>query len=167
MEMKKFTRLSMLLSLSVVLSILESLLPILNGITIPGVKLGLANIVILVILYTYSFKDALFVSILRVFLVSILRTGLFSLSFYFSLVGSFFALIGMKLFQKYSKLSMIGVSIVGSMMHSVGQIVVASIFLHNALVFHYLPWILLFSIPTGIFTGIISKQLYIALQKIL
>lgn len=167
MEMKKFTRLSMLLSLSVVLSILESLLPIFNGITIPGVKLGLANIVILVILYTYSFKDALFVSILRVFLVSILRTGLFSLSFYFSLVGSLFALIGMKLFQKYSKLSMIGVSIVGSMMHSVGQIIVASIFLHNALVFHYLPWILLLSIPTGIFTGIISKQLYSALQKIL
>ena len=56
MELKKFARLSMLLSLSIVFSLIESMLPVLNGIMIPGLKLGLANIIIVFVLYTYGFK---------------------------------------------------------------------------------------------------------------
>ena len=80
MDIHRFTRLSMLLSLSVVLAFLESLIPFFDG-SIVGLKLGLANIVILYVLYTYSFRDAFFISITRVFFIGLFRTGLFSIPF--------------------------------------------------------------------------------------
>lgn len=158
MEIKKFTRLAMLLSLSVVLSILESFIPFFNG-TILGLKIGLANSVILFVLYTYSFKDAITLSILRVLLMGILRTGLFSTTFFFSLSGAFLSIIMMYLFKEITKLSIIGISIIGSISHSIGQVLMAMLLLKNINTIYYLPGILLFSIPTGILIGIISKEL--------
>ena len=155
--MKKFTRLTMLLALSVVLNIIESFIPLFNG-NIPGLKLGLANIIILIILYMFSFKDALYVSLLRIILVGILRTGLFSMTFFFSLVGAFLSLCSM-LIAKKTKLSIIGVSIVGSIFHSIGQILVAILILKNMYIIYYVPWLLLFSIPTGILVGFTSKTI--------
>jgi heptaprenyl diphosphate synthase len=167
MNIKKFTRLSMLISLAVVLSIIESFIPFINGMMIPGVKLGLANIIVLCVLECYSFKDAIYVSVLKVFLTSILRTGLFSMSFYFSLAGSILSIIAMGIVHSFHKFSMIGVSIVGSIFHSIGQILVAIVFLKNILLIHYLPFILFLSIPTGIITGILSKQLSNHLKNLL
>lgn len=158
METKKFTRLSLLLALSVVLNIIETIIPIFNGF-IPGLKLGLANTVVLFVLYVFNFKDALYITVLRVFLVGLLRTGIFSVSFFFSLGGSLFSVIIMALMIKLTKLSTIGVSIVGSIFHSLGQILVASFILKNANVIYYLPWLVLFSIPTGIVVGLITKEL--------
>ncbi len=158
MEIKKITRLALLLSLSVVLNLIESIIPIFNG-TIPGLKLGLANIVILFTLYEFSFKDAITLSIMRVILVGILRIGLFSMAFFFSLSGAILSIIFMYIFKRYTKLSIIGISIIGSLFHSIGQIIIASIFVNTTSMILYLPWILLFSIPTGIFTGILSKEL--------
>lgn len=164
MELKKFTRLSMLLALAVVLNIIESVIPLFNG-YIPGLKLGLANSIILLVIYLYSFKDALYVSILRVFLVGILRTGLFSISFFFSLGGAILSVIVMSLVKKYTKLSIIGVSITGSITHSIGQILVAIAILNTANIIYYLPWLLIFSIPTGIVIGQISKELVKYFEK--
>ena len=65
----------------------------------------------------------------------------------------------MNLFKKISKLSIIGISIIGSIFHSLGQILIAIIFIKNMNMIYYLPWLLLFSIPTGIITGIIAKEL--------
>ena len=155
--MKKFTRLTMLLALSVVLNIIESFIPLFNG-NIPGLKLGLANIIILIVLYMFSFKDALYVSLLRIILVGILRTGLFSMTFFFSLGGAFFSLCSMFLAKK-TKLSIIGVSIVGSIFHSIGQILVAILIIKNMYIIYYVPWLLLFSIPTGILVGFTSKTI--------
>ena len=155
MEIKKITRLSMLLALSVVLNIIESFIPVFNG-SIPGLKLGLANVVVLIVLYLYSWKDAVYISILRVFLVGIIRTGLFSVAFFFSLGGSFLSVIVMTLFKK-TKLSIIGISILGSISHSIGQILIAIILIQNVYIVYYVPWLLLFSIPTGILTGYLSK----------
>ena len=81
MEIKKLTRLSMLLALSVILGLLENMIPFFSGI-IPGLKLGLANIVVLFVLYTFSSKDAFFLSILRVILMGLISTGLFSIRFF-------------------------------------------------------------------------------------
>ena len=155
--MKKFTRLTMLLALSVVLNIIESFIPLFNG-NIPGLKLGLANIIVLIVLYMFSFKDALYVSLLRILLVGILRTGLFSMTFFFSLGGAFFSLCSMFLAKK-TKLSIIGVSIVGSIFHSIGQILVAILIIKNVYIIYYVPWLLLFSIPTGILVGFTSKTI--------
>lgn len=158
MEMKKYTRLSLLLALSVVLNLIEVIIPIFNGV-IPGLKLGLANIVILFVLYEYSFKEAIYVSILRVFLVGILRTGLFSVSFFFSLGGALLSIIMMTIVKKTTKLSEVGVSTVGSFFHSLGQIIIACFLVNMKAMMYYLPLLLLFSIPTGIITGLISKEL--------
>ena len=158
MELKKYTRLSLLLALSVVLSLIESIIPVFNGF-IPGLKLGLANTVILVVLFKFSFKDSLYVSILRVFLVGIMRTGLFSVNFFFSLSGALLSVITMSVFKKITKLSVIGISIIGSIFHSLGQIIIAILFVKNINMIYYLPWLLLFSIPTGLITGVIAKEL--------
>lgn len=158
MEMKKFTRLSLLLALCIVLNIIESVIPLFSG-YIPGLKLGLANIVILFILYCYSFKDALYVSLLRVVIVGITRTGLFSVAFFFSLGGAFLSIIMMSLFKKLTNLSVIGVSIIGSISHSIGQIIMAIILIKSNLMVMYLPWLLMFSIPTGIITGKIALKM--------
>ena len=166
MELRKYVNLSMFLALTVVLNIVESFIPIFVSF-VPGIKLGLTNIVILLVLYFYSFKDALFVSFLRVFLVGILRTGLFSMSFFFSLGGCILSIIMMYIFKKITKLSMIGISVIGALFHSIGQIIIAIIFLKNMNMMYYLPWLLIFSIPTGILIGVISKQILFHLEKIL
>lgn len=157
MEIKKITRSAMLLALAIVLNLIESVIPLFNGM-IPGLKLGLANTITLVVLYIYSFKDALYLSILRVLLVGILRTGIFSITFFFSLGGSILSILMMYIIKK-TKLSIVGVSIIGSISHSIGQIIVAIIILNSKVMFYYLPWLLIFSIPTGIITGLISKEL--------
>lgn len=154
--MKEFTRLTILLSLSVVLNIIESFIPLFSGI-MPGFKLGLANIVTLLIVYEYGLKNALYVGILRVFLVGLLRTGLFNTHFIFSLSGCVLSIIMMFLAKKIN-LSIIGVSITGAIFHSIGQVLIAIILLNSSIIY-YLPWLLLFSIPTGIIIGLICKQL--------
>ena len=83
MDTKRISKLSMLLALSLVLSLVESYIPILNGV-IPGFKVGFANIVVLFALYNLSFREAISLSILRVFIMGILRTGLFSITFTFT-----------------------------------------------------------------------------------
>lgn len=160
--MKKYMRLVMLLSFSIVLSILESFIPLFNG-YIPGLKLGLANIIVLIVLYKYDIKDVFFVSILRVIVVGLMRTGLFSVNFFFSLSGALFSAVSMILFKK-TKLSMIGVSVIGSIFHSIGQILIAILLLKNNNMIYYLPWLLLFSIPTGLFVGYVSKKLLSELE---
>ncbi len=156
MDTKRIAKLSMLLSISVVLGLIESFIPI-SGV-IPGIKLGLANIVIIFAIYELSFKDALYISILRVILIGILRTGLFSISFFFSLFGAIFSIIAMYLSKKYTSMSIVGVSVVGAIFHSIGQIMAACIFLSNINVMYYLPILLISSIITGIIVGIISNK---------
>ena len=156
MDTKRISKIAMLISLSAVLSIIESFIPLFN--TIPGIKLGLANIVIIYAIYKLNFKDALYISILRVILVGILRTGLFSINFFFSLVGALFSILGMYII-KHTKMSIIGVSIVGAICHSIGQILVAIIFLSSIDILYYLPILLVSSIITGILVGILSSKL--------
>lgn len=157
MEIKKITRLSILLSLSIVLSIVESLVPVFNGI-IPGLKIGLANIAIMIALYAYGIKEAIFVSIARIFIVGMLRTGLFNITFFFSISGAILSLIAMFIFKKINIFSIIGVSIIGSIFHTIGQIIVAILFVQNMNILYYLPVLLICAIITGVLTGYISKK---------
>jgi len=158
MGTKKIAQLSMLLSISVVLALIESFIPIFNGIA-PGIKLGLANIVIVFAIYYLSIKDAIYISILRVVLMGILRTGLFSISFFFSLSGALVSLFVMYLAKNITKMSVVGVSVVGAIGHSVGQILIAVIFLSNINIFYYLPVLLISSVITGVIVGIISNKI--------
>lgn len=164
--MKKFTRLSMFLAMAVVLNLVETFIPFFSG-YIPGLKLGLANTIILFVLFTYGFKDAVYISILRVILVGVLRTGIFSVAFFLSLSGAICSILVMGLLKKVKIFSIIGVSIVGSIFHSLGQVLVASLLLKNDAVLYYLPLLLLFSIPTGIFVGFVSKEIVNRFKNIL
>ena len=156
MDIKKTINFSMLLALSIVLSIFESFIPIING-SIPGLKIGLANIVILFILYRYNLKDAIYLSILRVILVALLRTG-FGINFIFSIVGAIFSVIAMSIFKKLN-FSIIGVSIIGSIFHILGQIISAIILLNTFNLIYYLPYLIIFSIITGFIIGTICKEI--------
>lgn len=165
MDIKKQARIALLLALSVVLSIIEGMIPVFSGF-IPGLKIGLANIAVLFVLYKYSFKDAFILSILRVFLVAILRTGLFSITFSFSLVGATLSILVMGLAKKVTSLSIIGISTLGSITHTIGQLIVASLFLESSKIFYYFPFLLIISTISGIVIGIISQQLYLRINKI-
>lgn len=156
MKTRDITKIAILTSICVVISILESLFTFIGDI-VPGLKLGLANIVIIFTLYEYDFKTAFLVSIIRVLIVALLRTG-FGINFFFSLSGAVFSIIFMYIFKK-TRLSIIGVSIIGSVFHSIGQVLVGMLLLDNYNVIYYLPYLLLFSIPTGIAIGIISKKM--------
>lgn len=146
----------MLLAISIVCSIIESFIPILNGM-IPGLKLGLANIVVLVTLELYGVKEAFFLSLMRVIIVALLRTGLFNITFFFSLFGAFLSILMMAIGYKTKLFSFIGISIIGSLSHSVGQLIAAVLFLGSSML-NYLPILFLFSIPTGFFIGLLSKN---------
>lgn len=130
---------------------------------IPGVKLGFANIPILVCLYLYSWKDAFYLTLMKVFLFSLLRTGLFNIGFYLSLTGSLAAIVSLFLVYK-TPLSILGVSMVSSLSHSLTQIGVASILL-NISFWYYLPFVMLGSLITGCITGMISKTLILKLKE--
>ena len=156
MKTRDITKIAILTSICVVISILESLFTFIGDI-VPGLKLGLANIVIIFALYEYDFKTAFLVSSIRVLIVALIRTG-FGINFFFSLSGAIFSIIFMYIFKK-TRLSIIGVSIIGSVFHSIGQVLVGMLLLDNYNVIYYLPYLLLFSIPTGIVIGIISKKM--------
>lgn len=164
MKTKDITIISILTAMSVVIGILESFFTPLGDI-IPGLKLGLANIIIIFVLYKYNFKYAILVSIIRVFIVSLLRTG-FGFNFFFSLSEALLSIIMMSLVKK-THLSVIGVSIIGSISHSIGQVLIGILLLNNINIIYYLPYLLLFSIPTGILIGIISKKLINSMENII
>lgn len=152
--MKKEIRIATLLAFSVALNILESFVPIFN---IPGFRIGLGNIPILITLYIYDFKDAIYISILKVFVVGILRTGLFSITFWFSLLGAVFSALGMCIIKGFN-FSIIGVSIFGAIMHNIGQIIAAYIFI-NTNMLYYLPFLIILSIVSGVLIGFMCNEI--------
>lgn len=164
MKTKDITIIGILTSISVVISIIESYFVFIGNI-IPGLKLGLANIVVIFALYKYGFKTAISISLVRVIIVALIRTG-FGLNFFFSLVGALFSIISMSLVKK-THLSIVGVSVIGSIFHSIGQVLVGIFILSNYNVIYYLPYLLLFSVPTGIFIGIIAKRLLKYMEKVI
>lgn len=162
MDIKKCARLSMLTAIAIILNILESIIPFFS---IPGIKIGLANIIIVTVLYSYGTKEAFYVSILRIIVVGLLRTGLFSTTFLFSLSGAIFSLTMMAIFKKINLFSIVGISIIGSIFHSIGQLCMAFLILKNTSVYIYLPVMLILSIVTGLFVGFISKEIVKLLEK--
>jgi len=165
MELRKTITLAMLLALGVVLNIMESMIPIMGNI-IPGSKLGLANIVVIFVIYFYGLRDGLLFSFTRVFIVGLLRTGLFNIVFLFSLSGGLLSVVCMFIAHKFTKLSIVGVSIIGAITHSIGQIIAAVFLFQTINIIYYLPYLLLLSLPTGFIIGVISEQVINQYQKI-
>ena len=140
---------------AIIIGIIESFIP---SIGIPGVKLGLANIIILITLYELGILEALFVDLARVFIVGLLRGTIFTMGFFMSLTGAIFSLGIMILFYLLiKKFSIIGVSVLGALFHVFGQILVAWLFLSTPYILYYLPVIAISAIITGVFVGITAN----------
>lgn len=152
-NLKRICILSMLLAMAIVLNMVETLIPIF----IPGVKLGLANIIILIMLYEFKPTEALIVNLLRVIIVGLIRSTLLSPTFLMSLTGGILSYLLMLLFSRGKIFSPIGVSVLGAVGHTVGQIVIAIILLDTTAVVYYLPLIALLSVLTGVFSGILAR----------
>lgn len=155
---KKLAIIAMLVAQASVLHFLESLLP--NPIPVPGVKLGLANIITLLALLIFDFKTAIQITVLRTILGSMLSGTLFGVGFFMSFSGAIVSTCIMGFLIFISKGAGITVvSVLGAVAHNLGQLAMAALILQFAGIIYYLPFMLLFSVPTGIITGLLVKAL--------
>ena len=152
---KKMTSVALTISFALILSFVESRIP--AFVSIPGVKVGLANIAVIFTLYKFGLKEAISVSIIRIVIVSMLFGSAVSLMY--SAAGAILSLTSMVLLKKLTPLSEIAVSVCGGVMHNVGQIVMASILFDTNLVVYYMPFLVFSGTVAGIAVGAASALL--------
>lgn len=143
----------MFVALAFIFSYIEVMIPFPVAIA-PGIKLGLANIVVLMALYAMGARDALAISCLRIVLVGFTFGNLFSIVY--SLSGGILSWTAMTLLKRTKRFSIVGVSIVGGISHNLGQIIVASIILETTSLGYYFPVLMIAGIITGLAIGILG-----------
>lgn len=159
---RRVTNLALLVSIGLVLSIIESTFPPL--LPVPGAKLGLANIATVIALYVFGPGMALEVTVLRCIVGGLLRgsvVGLF-LSLSAGLASTLVMIILYLIADRY--LSIIGVSIAGAVTHNAAQLGAAFLLVRQAALFYYLPYLILISVPTGLFVGFASRRVAYSLE---
>ncbi len=152
MKTKKLTTLGLSVALALILSYVESLLPPL--LAVPGVKVGLPNIVILFLLYRYGWKEAGAVSLVRLLLSAALFSGF--AAFFYGLSGAAVSLLGSALLKSTGRFSPLGVSVAGGVLHNLGQIALAALVLQSGYLFAYLPVLLLSGTLAGAVVGLLA-----------
>lgn len=150
---KRIATYGLLVALAFIFSYIEMLIPI--PLPIPGIKLGLANIVVMIALYTLGSKEALSLSVLRMVLVGFTFGNLFSLLY--SMAGGLLSCSTMILLKKTKRFGMVGVSVTGGVMHNVGQILMAMVVLETFKLYYYLPVLILSGSITGILIGLLGS----------
>lgn len=153
---KKIAVLGVLTGVTLVLSYLEAILPPIYA-AVPGIKVGLPNIVIILILYKFSAREAAVVSFLRVFIVALLFGN--AMTFAYSLVGAALSLLVMALMKKADFFSPVGVSILGGVFHNIGQILVAIVLLNSTLIGYYMIILTITGTLAGVFVGLTGSIL--------
>lgn len=151
---KRFAIIIILVTNAIIISFLESFIPV--PIPVPGIKLGLGNIITMIAIVFLGFKDVLFIVLVRCFVVAILTRGILTLAF--SLSGGILSAIAMWLiYKKLSRLfSIKGISIIGAIVHNTTQLTVAALILGQTIVMYYLPVLLVSAVVTGLITGSIA-----------
>ncbi len=160
---RKITQLSLFLAMGIILNIVESLIPLPTS--IPGVKLGLANTIGLVILYYYSPKEYAYIGFLRVLVVGLLRTGIFSISFFLSLSGWFISTLVAIILYYFKKFSIFGLSCASAVFHGIGQILVVMLIYDSAGLILYLPILMLSGVISGTLTALVTALVLSKLDK--
>lgn len=141
-------------ALALILSYVETLIPISFG--VPGIKLGLANLVIVVVLYTYGGREALLLSVTRILLSGFLF-GSLSMIFY-SLAGGVLSLAVMVFLRRLGGFSVQGISMAGGVFHNIGQLLLAMVVVETYQVGYYVPVLLISGLVTGMVIGVISGE---------
>lgn len=163
-QTKKLTTIAVLVALAIVLHLFEALIPI--PFPIPGVKLGLANIITLLALVIFDFKTAFIIACMRTVLGSLLSGTLLNIAFFLSFSGAVTATCLMAILLHLGRspnccsgFSLLGISVAGAAAHNLGQLAMAALLIKHTGIFYYLPVMLLSSIPTGILTGLLLREL--------
>ena len=159
-KVKRIALFGMLTALAFTLSYLETLIPVSVG--VPGVKLGLANLVVVTALYTLSPFEAFALSFVRVLLAALTFGNAYSVLY--SLAGSLLSFFVMWAVKK-SKLSIVGVSMLGGVCHNIAQIAVAAVVMSTVRIVYYLPILLVSGLVTGFLTGVLSKSVCERIKK--
>ena len=162
MKTKKVAILGLCIALSMVLSFIEHQIPPL--VAVPGVKVGLPNLVMVFMLYKIGWKETAIVSIVRVVLVSMIFGSVVSMAY--GLVGATLSLIGMILLKRTKLFSTIAVSVVGGVLHNIGQIAVACVIMGTGLLVSYLPVLLISGTSAGVVIGFVAGLLVKKLDKL-
>jgi len=148
-----------LAALALVFSYIELLIPFFAA--VPGIKLGLANLVILTALYKLGFTDALIIDMVRVLAAGLLFSGIFGMLY--SLAGALLSLLIMYGLMRTGKFSVIGVSMAGGVFHNFGQLVMAALLVSTPEVFIYLPALMISGILSGAVIGTVA---YIIIKRV-
>lgn len=151
-KVKKLTICSVFTALALILSYVESLVP--TFFAIPGIKLGLANLVIIVALYILGTKEAILINLVRILLSSVLFGNGVGLAY--SIAGAALSLLVMIFLKRSKKVSKITVSICGGVFHNIGQILVAVILVGNNGILWYLAILWVAGIVSGAMIGLLS-----------
>lgn len=149
-------------ALALMFSYIETMIPIQFG--VPGIKLGFANIMIVIMLYKSSAKEALLLSIVRIMLSGFLFGNLSSILY--SIAGGVLSLGIMTLLKKQGGFSVIGVSVAGGVSHNVGQLIVAMMVVETYQVGYYFPVLLVAGVLTGLGIGVVSQEILKRIRNI-
>lgn len=152
---KKIAQLGLFLALALILAYVEFLIPLSFG--IPGIKLGLPNLIVVILLYRNNTKEALLINILRIVLSGFLFSNLYTILY--ALAGALFSFIAMMIGRRMRCFSVIGVSVLGGVFHNIGQIIVAMIVVNTVYVGYYVPFLIVAGTVTGALLGFVAMEL--------
>ena len=161
MKAKRVTFLGLSIALAMILSFVESQIPAL--VAVPGIKVGLPNIVMVFLLYRVGWKETVTVSIIRILLVSMLFGNVQTMTF--SSAGAVLSVLGMILLKKTNWFSCVAVSVSGGILHNVGQIVAAVFWTGTAEIAFYLPVLLISGTVAGVLIGILAGMMVNRMAK--
>lgn len=161
--MRRTAELGLLLAMALILSYVESLIPFSFG--IPGIKLGLPNLIVLLLLYDGSrVREALLVNGMRIVLSGFLFSNLYAILY--AIAGAAFSFLAMLASRRTKRLSMIGVSVLGGVFHNVGQLLVAMAVVETLAVAYYVPFLIVAGTLTGALLGFVGMELLPYLRRI-
>lgn len=149
---KKLTIAALMAALALIFSYVEVLIPFTIG--IPGIKLGIANIVVIISLYYLGPRYAITINVVRVLIAGLLFNGLFGALY--SLAGAIVSFVIMVILKKGDIFSVVGISMAGGVAHNLGQILVAAVLIANIKIFIYFPVLIISGVITGAIIGILA-----------
>lgn len=155
MHTEKISKMGLLLALGMILSYVESLFPIAPA--VPGIKIGLSNILAVLLLYSYGVGACILYQGMRIFLMTLLFGSFYS--GIYSLAGAALSLAAMILLKKAKLLDIEGVSMSGGVFHNIGQLLIAFLFVQNTAIFGYLPILLIAGALSGYLIGLVGEIL--------
>lgn len=149
------------IALALIASYIEALVPV--PVPIPGIRLGLANVVSTVLLMNYGIREAAFVMVLRIVLAGFLFGNLFAILY--SLSGGILSLFVMYLLKRTGQFGVIGISAAGGTTHNIGQLLAACLVVQNTKLIYYLPVLIAAGMITGLLTGLIDREILKRISK--